>query len=238
MLKAIFFDLDGTLLPLKEDLFIQIYVEGILKKFIPHGFDKDKLLYFSKKNIVDMFNNDGSRTNEQIYFDDYKEIFGEYTEKDQMLIDEFYKVEFEETFKACDYNPYARKIVEYCKEKGLKVILSTNPVFPKIATTKRMAMTGLKEEDFDYITTYDNSRFCKPNPNYFLELLEKFDLNKDEVIVFGNNTHEDGECANKAGLKCFIIGDYVIDNKNILNNFTYLKMDEVIKTIEENLKSS
>ena len=153
MLKAIFFDLDGTLLPLNEDLFIQIYVEGIIKKFIPHGFDKEKLLYFSKKNIVDMFNNDGSKTNEQIYFDDYKQIFGEYTEKDQMLIDEFYKIEFEETFKACDYNPYARKIVEYCKEKGLKVILSTNPVFPKIATTKRMAITGLKEEDFDYITT-------------------------------------------------------------------------------------
>ena len=71
-----------------------------------------------------------------------------------------------------------------------------------------------------------------------IDLLEKFNLNKDEVIVFGNNTIEDGECANKAGLKCFIICEYVIDKKNILNKFTYLKMDEVIKTIEENLKSS
>ena len=67
---------------------------------------------------------------------------------------------------------------------------------------------------------------------------ESVGINKHEVIVFGNNTHEDGECANKAGLKCFIIGEYVIDKKNILKNFTYLKMDEVIKTIEENLKSS
>ena len=34
MIKAVFFDLDGTLLPMDEDLFVKIYIGNMAKKFI------------------------------------------------------------------------------------------------------------------------------------------------------------------------------------------------------------
>ena len=35
MLKAILFDLDGTLLPMDQDTFVNAYFTEILKKFVP-----------------------------------------------------------------------------------------------------------------------------------------------------------------------------------------------------------
>ena len=171
MLKAIFFDLDGTLLPLDEPKFIEIYVAELVKKFVPLGYDYDKIIDFSKKNIYAMFTNDGSKSNEQVYIDVYKEVFGKYEKQDEEYILDFYLKEFLETKKSCGYNPLAKEIVKFAKDNNLLTVLSTNPVFPRICTVTRMEFTDLKETDFDYITTYENSRFCKPNPNYLLDLL-------------------------------------------------------------------
>ncbi|MBQ9730508.1 MAG: HAD family hydrolase [Bacilli bacterium] len=238
MIKAIFFDLDGTLLPLDEKKFIDIYVELIIKKMVPLGFDKENILDFSKRNIMAMYQNDGSKTNYEVYKETFIESFGHFDKLDEQMILDFYNNDFKNTIVSSKYNPLAKDIVQYCKNKGLKVILSTNPFFPLIGTVNRMAFTGLEEDDFDYITTYENSSLCKPNPKYFIDLLNKLDLEKDEVIVFGNNTSEDGECANEAGLICYMVGDYIIDRKNILNKYIHLKMDEVIKTIEKHIKSN
>ena len=119
---------------------------------------------------------------------------------------------------------------------GLKVILSTNPLFPRVATLKRMALSNLYEEDFDLVTTYENSSFCKPNPAYFTNLLEQFGLSADEVIVFGNNTNDDGECALAAGLKCYIIeSKNLIESEKATHDFERIKITEVIDTIKKHL---
>jgi len=54
----------------------------------------------------------------------------------------------------------------------------------------------------------------------------------------GNNTYEDGECANFVGMKCYIIGDYVINHPKAKYEFEYLRMEEVIPTIKKHLKSN
>ena len=42
MIKAVLFDLDGTLLPMDEEIFIKDYFEGLTKKISPHGYDPDQ----------------------------------------------------------------------------------------------------------------------------------------------------------------------------------------------------
>ena len=96
-----------------------------------------------------------------------------------------------------------------------------------------MSYIGLKEEDFDYVTYYENSNYCKPNPMYFKELLNKFNLKPEEVIVFGNNTYEDGECAKLCGIECFMVGDYVINSSKTNAKFKHIKMEAVIDIIKE-----
>ena len=119
---------------------------------------------------------------------------------------------------------------------NLLTILSTNPIFPKEGTKTRMSFIGLKESDFDFITTYENSCFCKPNPKYFEMLLKKFNLKSDEVIVFGNNTYEDGECAYSVGIKCYMVGDYIINHPKTIHEFEHIKMSDVVNVIKSHLK--
>ena len=37
-IKAVLFDLDGTLLPMDQDVFIKAYFGGLVKALAPHGY--------------------------------------------------------------------------------------------------------------------------------------------------------------------------------------------------------
>ncbi len=237
MIKAIFFDLDGTLLPLNEDEFIKTYFGLLSKKMVSLGYEKESFKKVMIDGIKAMYQNDGTKTNEEVFWDLFSISYGKEKLKDKKYLDEFYENEFKETKKCCKDNPYARKIIDFCHEQGIRLFLTTNPFFPKIATLTRMGYVDLKENDFEYITTYENSSFVKPNPNYFKEVLSKFSLNPDEVILFGNNTLEDGECSFKCGIKCYMVGNYLLDPNNTINKFEYIKINQVIDVIKKHLNS-
>ena len=44
MIKVVLFDLDGTLLPMDQDKFIEAYFGGLVKKLAPHGYEPQKLI--------------------------------------------------------------------------------------------------------------------------------------------------------------------------------------------------
>ena len=44
MIKAVFFDLDGTLLPLDEESFTKIYFSLLCKRMYPLGYNPEKLI--------------------------------------------------------------------------------------------------------------------------------------------------------------------------------------------------
>ena len=185
MIKAIFFDLDGTLLPLDEDLFIKTYFKLLSSKLEPFGYDKNDLYKVIFSGINAMYNNDGKVTNEEVFWNCFKDFYGEERViKDRKVLDDFYLNEFKLLKSTCKDNSLAREIIDFCKSKNLFIGLSTNPFFPKVATLTRMGFVDLKEEDFDFVTTYEDNYYCKPNPNYFLALLNKNNLKKRNLENF------------------------------------------------------
>lgn len=236
MIKGVFFDLDGTLLPMSENEFIKVYFKELSKKLVPLGYESQKLIDVIWQGTMKMIRNKGDKTNEKVFWEYFEECYGKDKLKDKDIIDSFYTNEFKETKKICEDNPLAKEIVKFCKENGLITVLSTNPIFPKPGTMTRMSYIGLEEDDFDYVTTYENSYFCKPNPNYFISLLDKFNLKPEEVIVFGNSREEDYECARKCGLKCYLVGNYLIDPQN-REPVNHINMEDVIQTINNHLLS-
>lgn len=235
MLKAVFFDLDGTLLPLNEEEFTKIYFGLLSKRMIPLGYEPEELISVIWAGTKAMYKNDGSKTNEEVFWDVFKSHYGIEKMKDKEYIDEFYTNEFRKTKESCEENPLAKDIISFCKDNNLLVVLSTNPIFPKTGTMTRMSYIGLNEEDFDYVTYYENSSYCKPNPMYFKKLLNKFNLKPEEVIVFGNNTYEDGECAKFCGIECFMVGNYVINSPKTNTQFEHVLMEKVIDKIKKYL---
>ena len=43
-IKNILFDLDGTLLPMDQDIFVEKYTKGLAKHMMPYGYDPRLLI--------------------------------------------------------------------------------------------------------------------------------------------------------------------------------------------------
>ena len=232
MIKAIFFDLDGTLLPMDEDKFTKMYFNLLATRAKTRGYEEKQIIQTILSGTKKMYLNDGTSTNEDVFWQNFYKTYKTDIQEEKEFFNTFYKEEFHKTKSCCEENKLAKEIVTYCKDNFPLVILSTNPIFPKIATEKRMSFVSLTIDDFDYITTYENSSFCKPNPKYFLMLLEKFNLKPEEVILFGNNELEDGYCATSIGIKTYMVGSYIIKDEKHNLNLPHLKMEEVIPLLK------
>ena len=99
------------------------------------------------------------------------------------------------------------------KEKGIGRILATNPLFPRIATESRVRWAGLDPADFDWITTYENASYCKPNPDYYREILGRMGLDPKDCIMVGNDAVEDVAAA-ELGMEVFLVTDCLINKDN------------------------
>lgn len=170
MIKTILFDLDGTLLPMNEDEFTKGYFGLLCKRLAPLGYDKDTLIKAIWAGTKQMVKNNGTKTNEQAFWDCFAEIYGKDKLKDKSEFDNFYLSDFKKAQAFCGENKYAKEIVEIARNKGLKTILVSNPVFPKDGMVTRLGFVGLTEKDFDYISGYEISHYSKPNPKFYQEI--------------------------------------------------------------------
>ena len=234
-MNTVLFDLDGTLLPMDVEEFTKNYFGYIVQTMNENGRDGKFILKAIGKGVEEIVKNNGTLTNEEVFWNTFVKFYGENKLCDKTFIDSFYTNEFKNTIASCDDNPYVESIIKCCHDLNLITVLSTNPIFPKEGTLTRMSFIGLKEADFDYITTYENSNYCKPNPLYFKMLLDKFNLKSDEVILFGNNTYEDGECALLCGIKCYMVGDYIINHPKSTHEFEHISMNEIVDVIKSHL---
>ena len=237
MLKAVFFDLDGTLLSIKDEEFVKLYFKLITTKMINYGFEVEALIKNLWAGNKLMYNNDGSKTNEEVFWDYFKLAYGDDIINSKEEFDKFYTNEFKQINQCIKDNKISKEIVKYVKENKLLCILSTNPLFPRDCTLTRMSFNDLYEDDFDYITSYENSNYTKPNPMYFQVLLDKFNLKPEEVILFGNNEYEDAWCAYQLGIKTYLINEYLMESDKLLEKAPIINLEDVISTIENEILS-
>ena len=158
MITTVFFDLDGTLLPMDQEKFVKSYLGRMAKTMAPHGYDPEMLVKSIWMGTGAMVKNDGSATNETVFWNVFDQLFGRDTRVDEPLFEEFYRNEFQAVKDDCGFDPRAAEAIRQIKALGLRTVLATNPLFPPIATHSRVRWAGLGPEDFEFITTYDNSK--------------------------------------------------------------------------------
>ena len=212
MLKAVLFDLDGTLLPMDQDVFIRKYFGLMAQKLAPYGYDPKQLIDTIWKAISAEMTNDGSRSNEDAFWDVFTSAFGKESRKHEAVFDDFYRNEFNDVADVCEPSPKADGIVKMLRKAGCKVILATNPLFPKIATEDRIGWAGMDKDDFDLYTTFEDWGLCKPNLDYFRRIMDMFDLRPEECIMVGNDVDED-MIASELGMKVFLMDHFIINRK-------------------------
>lgn len=207
MIKTVMFDLDGTLLPFVQEEFVKEYFEGLCRKLAPYGYDPDGVVKNVWKGTAAMVRNDGSRLNSEAFWETFRAAFPDKPEVRE-ICDGFYSNEFDAVKVCMRYVPNRKPMIDRLKSAGREVVLATNPLFPKCAVDTRLAWVGLTAGDFSYITHYDNSTYCKPNPKYFTELLEKLGRQPEECFMVGNSVPEDVIPAKSLGMGVFLASDF------------------------------
>lgn len=210
MIKACLFDLDGTLLPMDTMKFAKIYLNALATK-VDHLIAPEKLIKsIWRATEAVIRNKEDNLTNEQVFEREFMQLTGIERKEIWPYFDDFYAHDFPKLSKFTQMSPLSRKIVETAIHQGYKVAVATNPIFPEMAIMERLRWANIADLPFEWITVYENSYFCKPNPEYYLSVAERIGVRPEECVMIGNDMQED-MVASTVGMKTYFVTDYRID---------------------------
>ena len=234
-IRHLLFDLDGTLLPMIQDEFVKYYMPLLAKSYLQAGVEVDPKAFIGAvwKGYEAMVKNDGSRTNREAFWSFMEDVLEIPVEEAEKLAVQFYDGDFNQAIAATRPLKLSDVIVKTAKEKGFHVYLATNPVFPRCATLNRIRWAGMDAEDFELITTYEDCRFCKPNPAYFQEILTELGLRPEECLMVGNDVEED-LVIRRLGVKTFLVTDTMENKKGLPVETDYRgTLEELLEFVKE-----
>lgn len=207
---TLLFDLDGTLLPLDLEKFMYGYFQALVAK-LEGIVTQEELISKIWASTKEMIENENSNvTNIEKFKTSFFLSTGLEESKIWPIFDDFYKTEFYTLRQLTNPTTIAREICRTALDKGYQVIVATNPIFPQEAIEARLMWAGIQDLPFTLVTTMENMHYCKPNPKYFIEILERIQRLPNQCMMFGNDVQEDG-VAEKIGIETFLVDDYLID---------------------------
>ena len=182
MLKAILFDLDGTLVNTNQLIFSSF--QQAFKELL-----KDNIL--SNEEIIDCIGPTLEQTGEKYYPQDPNRFVKCYRHYYQMNHDEMIEI-----------FPGIIEMLESLKQQELKLVIVTSK--KRDMTIKALKYLNIYHY-FDLIVSSDDIRYPKPHPEPIETVLNYYGLTPDECLMVGDNSH-DIECAHAAGVKSVAVG--------------------------------
>lgn len=230
--RAICFDLDGTLLPMDLELFMNGYFRSLARFAATKGLEVEQFLKGLKAGTKAMAVSGEDVVNADAFWNTMLGYL-EDPERDWVSVfEEFYLSDFKHVGDGVVANPAAARAVRTLKEKGYTLALTTMPMFPALAVAERLRWAGVDADVFDRITTYENSRSVKPRQTYYAENLAALGIRGEDVLMVGNNTVEDLAFLD-LGADGYVVTDHLIDPLNY--DFSTIKhgtMEEFVAWVE------
>lgn len=214
MINTILFDLDGTLLPMNLDAFMNLYF-GSLAKHFTDKHDLHSFIDLILKATKTMIANTEHRTNEEVFMEALRLSVDEQLDEYQSRFGRFYETDFDAVRQSVARNEDILLAVKVLKEKGYQLVIATNPMFPRLAIQKRIGWAGLDIEDFSYVTSFEDNHYCKPQPKFYQEVLSEIGKTASECLMVGNDTYED-LIAGKLNILTYLIEDHAIVREHAL----------------------
>ena len=211
MIKAVYFDLDGTLIDSVRD--IHRCLCKVLSRFDLEKISLDQvraMIGDGSKRMVELAllrdGSVGSRADlEEVYF----EFINEYR-KDPVQLTTIY--------------PGVVEVLNYLSEQDMKLAVCTNK--PRATTDPVIQKLKLKKY-FSVICCGDEIPYQKPDGRHIRFILNLMNLTSDQVVMIGDSK-TDVEAAHDAGVRSITVS-YGYD-EDVLNNS---KLDLVVSTLEQ-----
>jgi len=212
LIRTILFDLDGTLVHFEFDDFLEAYLRAISSRVgqlvDPRAFVA-QLLASTEEMVKSL---DPAKTNRDVFAGHFFTGLGRTEDELMPVFDAFYDEDFPCLREALGVEPHplARPMLEGLIDRGYEVVIATNPVFPANAIEERMRWGGLNGLPYRHVTSYETSHFCKPNTEYYAEILDVVGRSPRECMMVGNDTCED-LVAGDLGITTYLVEDYMLD---------------------------
>ncbi|MGH0052926.1 MAG: HAD family hydrolase [Sphaerochaetaceae bacterium] len=209
-IDTVLFDLDGTLLPLNQEQFIQDYFTHFIRKGQELGCSPVLLGTALQEGITAMVQNDGKRTNKERFDQVFETTSGIPSDEFNNHFASFYEQEFSLLRQHASPSPLARRMVLEVREKGYTVVLATTPLYPWQGTKARLDWANLEPNLFSLITTYEDFCWAKPNLGYYRQILQQIGKEAPSCLMIGNDVEED-MVARQLGMDVYLVTDYIIN---------------------------
>lgn len=204
-IQAVLFDIDNTLILFNEAEFFKAYFKAIAPAF-SDLFEADQfgvqLMHASRA----LMENRGQSRN----VDYFLSVFKDGATHDPAVLWARFTQFYETVFPGL--NAYARAVpgllplFDALQRRDLRLVAASNPVWPLAVQKMRVSWSGLDPAVFDHYTGIENSRYMKPQPEFFKEIAQALNIAPQACLMVGNDPLND-MAAKAAGMWTYLTLD-------------------------------
>jgi FMN phosphatase YigB (HAD superfamily) len=205
MTKAVLFDLDDTLLINDSRAFMNRYFTLLSEFAEPVMEPKAFLEDVARATRTTILNTDPELTNADVFWAEFEALSDQRRADLEPFFADFYTNQFARLRSVTSPEPRAADLVESALADGRKVVIATNPLFPRPAIEQRLAWAGIPVENhaFALVTAYENMHAAKPHAAYYREILDLIAVAPNHSIMVGNDWENDIMPAAAVGLHTY-----------------------------------
>ncbi len=188
---TVLFDLDDTLLQTHGAAFLPYYFKALGETF-SFLAPEEKIIQqvrFAVKKMIE--NQDPGRILKDVFAEHFYKPLGTTENACKTLLKDFYNVEYPKLERLVSRKPAAKPLIEWCHSQNIQSAITTDPLFPAMATRHRINWAGLDPQDFVFFTTFDDFHFTKPHLAYYAEALGRLGWPEAPVVMVGDNFNHD-----------------------------------------------
>lgn len=212
MIKAVLFDMDGTLLDIDFGGFLDEYMKGAVARFHDVGPVEEVARQLVNSTMAMIKNKEPDRTILDAFVDDFFPALGLPKEEMARFI-EFYREDYPGLHHWAKPVEGAREIIQAAFDRGYKVAVATAPLFPQEAIRERLRWGKVDDFDYDFVAGADVMHTSKPFPGYYLQIAEKLGVEPEACLMIGDELEMDG-AAVQVGMRTLLVGPERPSNMN------------------------
>ena len=206
------FDIDGTLLPLDQEVFTATFVRLACEFFANDPVGGKHLPEYMTECVRSIVENDGSVTDETRFWTTMETFLPGKSVSVRKSFVRFYETAFQAAKNVSRPDPRIPSLLRKWKAEGYAMYVVSSPIFPRFVQDMRLAWTGFPdpEELFSDVTCSENASYGKQNPAFYLEFCERNSLKPEDCLMIGNDADEDGAAA-ETGMPVFLLTDCLLN---------------------------